>query len=169
MELFKRLPRFRPLLRAEEEIIPPEEQNNYPDFASDFTTLQNVLLPTFREVDNEALRSQNLYRWIYIILILGGALVTIVAILQIAFLNYSWIAFIGTAIATMLAVATGFLQSFKYQERYFNARLGAERLRSEYFLFLSYSGLYANDQDRVQKLEQRIIEIRREVKGGGIA
>ncbi len=168
MALFKRLPRFRPPT-SQEEIIPPEESKNYPDFASDFTTLQTVLLPTFRELDNEALRSQNLYRWIYIILILGGALVTIVAILQIAFLSASWIALIGTAIATLLAVATGFLQSFKYQERYFNARLGAERLRSEYFLFLSYSGLYASDPNRVQKLEQRILEIRREVEGVAIA
>lgn len=168
MVLFRRLPRFRPP-SSQEEIIPAEEQNNYPDFASDFRTLQNVLLPAFRELDDEALRSQNLYRWIYIILILGGALVTIVAIVQIALLNYSWIAFIGTAIAILMAAATGFLQSFKYQERYFNARLGAERLRSEYFLFLSYSDLYANNLDRVQKLEQRIIEIRREVEGGDIA
>ena len=126
-------------------------------------------LPAFRDLDNEALQSQNLYRWMYIILILGGALVTIVAILQIAFFNASWIALIGSAIATILAVATAFLQSFRYQERYFNTRLGAERLRSEYFLFLSSSGLYANTQDRMQKLEQRILDIKREVKGGGIA
>jgi len=83
MELFKRLPNFRPISDELQEIVPRSEQNNYPDFAGDFALLEKELMPHFRELDNEALRQQNWYRWMYIILIFGGTLVTILGIVQL--------------------------------------------------------------------------------------
>lgn len=168
MELFKRLPNFHPLPREQQEIISPDERNKHPDFASDFEILQDKLIPIFREVDNEALNCQNRYRFMYLILIVGSALATIVIIFQIAFLRITVLDAIGTLIAGLLFIATSSLQLFKYQERYFDARLAAERLRSEYFLFLGHLHQYAN-KDRVQQLERRIIEIRKGAESDEIA
>jgi hypothetical protein len=58
------------------------------------------------------------------------------------------------------ALIAGFLTSVSYiarevknQKKYFSSRLKAERLRSEYFLFLGRMGNYSNDADREDKLE----------------
>jgi|SRR5579883_1267315 hypothetical protein len=167
--LFKRFPRFHPLPSKPQEIVPPEARSKYPDFASDFETLQDELLPAFRELDNQAILCQNRYRAMYLVLVLGGTLVTIVTILQIAFSQATWIDYIGGSFAAVLAVMTSFWQPAAQQKRYFDARLGAERLRSEYFLFLRHTAPYENAQDRRQKLAQRIIDIRRKAEGSGIA
>lgn len=169
LELFNRLPKFRPLSSELQEIIPLDVRNNYPGFASDFDTLQKEVIPYFRELDNEAFRSQNAYRWTYIILILGGALATILGIVQLAFINTAGIGIAGAVVAAILAAATAFSQSFNQHDRYLNSRLAAERLRCEYFLFLGHLGRYANDQLRVQKLLQRVTEIRKEAEGSGSA
>ncbi len=68
--LFKRFPTFHVALR-EDDLVKPEERDNYPAFAEDFKTLDEELMRTFRDFDNEALRNQNFYRGMYVILILG--------------------------------------------------------------------------------------------------
>lgn len=72
--LFKRFPVFS-VARREDDLVKPEKRNKYSTFADDFATLDLELIPFFRDFDNEALRSQNAYRGMYVILILGGALV----------------------------------------------------------------------------------------------
>lgn len=163
MVLFRRFPNFHPLPREKQQLIPLGERNNYPAFAEDFETLERELMPYFRELDNEAFRRQNWYRWMYIILIFGGALVTILGIFQIAFLNTVWIGIAGAIVALVLGSVTTYSRTFKHHVRYLNARSAAELLRSEYFLFLGRLGQYANDQDRIQELRKRVIEIK--VKG----
>lgn len=162
LELFRRLPRSHPL--PSEEIISSEERSKHPAFASEFAILQDTLMPAFHELDNEALDCQNRYRSMYLILIVGSMLATILIVFQISFLAATWLDIIGTIIALILTIATSVLQAFKYQERYYNARLGAERLRSEYFLFLGHLGQYENS-DRAQQLERRIIQIRKGAEG----
>lgn len=164
--LFKRWPRWNPLPSKPQEIIPQDEREKHSAFASDFDTLQSKLIPAFRDLDNEALNCQNQSRSMYLILIVSSMLATMLIVIQIALLAVTVLDFIGTLIALALTIATSVLQAFKYQERYFNARLGAERLRSEYFLFLGHLGLYANN-DRVQQLENQIIEIRKGAAGHG--
>jgi hypothetical protein len=163
MELFRRFPNFYPLPRQKQQLIPFNEWSNYPAFAEDFKTLERELMPYFHELDNESFRRQNWYRRMYIILIFGGALVTILGIVQIAFINTVWIGIAGAIVALALGSVTTYSRTFKHHERYLNARLVAERLRSEYFLFLGRLGQYANDQDRIQELRKRVIEIK--VKG----
>lgn len=160
MELFRRFPKLRPLPREAQQLIPASEWMAYPAFQDDFEILEKELLPTFRELDNEALSKQNRYRWLYIILIFGGALTTILGIVQLAFVNASGIGVAGALIAAVLAVATGVLQRFNDHERYLDARLAAEQLRSEYFLFLGCSGQYADQQNRVQHLVKQITYIK---------
>jgi hypothetical protein len=155
--LFKRFPTFRVASR-EDDLVKPEARDKYPAFAGDFKTLDGELMPNFRGFDNEAIRNQNTYRGMYIILILGGAIVTIFGILQIAFLDTVWIGIAGSIVAFGLAAVTSLLSQLKYQKRYLNARLRAERLRSEYFLFLGRIDHYSA-QDRVQNLRQRVAEI----------
>ncbi len=161
MELFKRFPKFRLLLK-DEPIVPGDVRSNYPSFAADFEILDKELLPLFQTLDKEASIQQNSYRWTYVILIFGGSLATILGIAQLAFLDASWIGLVE-ALVSAVVTATTALQSRKQHERYMNARLAAERLRSEYFLFLGHFAQYANDQDRVQKLIQHVAEIK--VKG----
>src|SRR5947209_11475888 len=160
MQLFKRFPKFHPLPREEQQLVPIAERSQYPSFTEDFKTLDRELMPSFCELDDEALNSQNRYRAMYVILIFGGAAVTILGIVQLAFLNTSWIGIIEAVAAALLGFATAWLQAFKYQERYFNARLAAERLRSQYFLFLGRRGEYANEQDRVQKLIEYVVDMK---------
>jgi len=164
MELFRRFPKFHPLPREEQQLIPPKEKGNYPAFAEDFETLERELLPFFRELDNEALRGQNWYRWMYVILIFGGALVTVLGIVQLAFINTIWIGTVEAIVAAVLGAVTAASRTFNHQERYLNARLAAEGLRGEYFLFLGCFEQYGNEQDRVQKLIRRVADIK--AKGG---
>ncbi len=163
MQLFRRFPKFHPLLREEQQLVPLKERSQYPAFIEDFKTLDRELMPYFRELDNEALQGQNGYRWTYIILIFGGALVTILGIVQIA-IQALGIALGGAIVAVILGATTTVARTFNHQARYLNARLAAERLRSEYFLFLGHFGEYASEQDRGQKLIQRVADIK--ARGG---
>jgi len=121
----------------------------------DFETLDTLLVPVFRELDNEALRQQNRYRWMYIVLIFGGTLATILGVVQLAFSTLSWPGFVGAIVAAILAVTTTISRTFKHHEHYLNARLATERLRGEYFLFLGHCPPYEKDQDRLQRLRQK--------------
>lgn len=159
--LFKRFPVVHPM-RREDDLVKPEKRNRYPVFADDFETLDHELIPFFRDFDNEALRSQNAYRGMYVVLILGGALVTILGIAQIAFSDTSGIGIAGSVVALVLGVVTTLSSRFNHQKRYLNARLSAERLRGEYFLFLGRFEPYANDQERLQKLKKRVAAIKAE-------
>ena len=164
MVLFKRFPRFTPLPYTEQHLIPPQERSNYPSFAADFTTLEDMLMPTFRELDKEALRQQNIYRRQYIILIFGGSLVTIFGIVQIALQSIDWPGIAGAAIAFILFVTTTASRSFKNHERYLDLRLAAEELRGTYFLFLGHYHPYENDQNRIELLHRHVKDTKRRAK-----
>ena len=159
MALFKRFPTFHPLPAREQHLVPPDERSSYPSLMPDFETLDTLLVPVFRELDNEALRQQNRYRWMYIVLIFGGTLATILGVVQLAFSTLSWPGFVGAIVAAILAVTTTISRTFKHHEHYLNARLATERLRGEYFLFLGHCPPYEKDQDRLQRLRQTVTEM----------
>ena len=159
MKLFKRFPNFHPLPDQEQHIITPAVRSSYPAFTEDFITLDAELMAQFRQLDNEAQRRQNWYRWMYVILVLGGALTTILLILQIAFISITGFDLAGAVLAAILGTATTISRSFKHHEHYLNARLAAERLRSEYFLFLGHLGSYADDQNSLLNIRSRVNEI----------
>jgi Protein of unknown function (DUF4231) len=161
--LFKRFPTLNPLPAREQHLVPPDERSPYPSLMSDFETLDALLMPVFRELDKETLRQQNRYRWMYIVLIFGGTLATILGVIQLAFSTLSWPGFAGAIVAAILAVTTTVSRTFKHHEHYLNARLASERLRGEYFLFLGHCPPYENDQDRIQHLRQIVTEL--QIKG----
>jgi Protein of unknown function (DUF4231) len=160
MSLFRYFPTFRLHLKGDQHIIPLAVRNTYPTFDADFKTLDHELMPFFRRFDEEALISQNRYRWIYVIIIFGSALTALLAIVQIAFINIPGLDVTAGIFAALLAGASAFLGRFSPHNRYMNARLATERLRSEYFLFLGHLGHYANDHDRVRNLIMRVAEIK---------
>ena len=161
MDLFKQFPRFRPLASKAEPLVAASELKKYPAFANDFRTLDEVLVPIYTTLNEEAVTQQNLYRWMYILLILGGALATILGIVRLAF-NVAVIGLAGAIVAATLGCISLALRSLPYHQRYLNARLAAEQLRGEYFLFLGRIGPYADESQRLAYLKQRVLLIKHE-------
>ncbi len=164
MVLFKRFPTLRPLPSSEQHLIPLDEQKKYASFDADFATLENILMPTFRELDNEALEQQNSYRWTYVILIFGGTLATVLGILQIAFATIVWFDAASAIIAAILALIAAIPRSFQHHERYLDTRLATEKLRSAYFLFLGHQHPYDDEQKRVEHLHSYVRDIKRRAR-----
>lgn len=158
MQLFRHFPLRYPK-QSDEYIIAPADRGKYPALAGDFEVLDRELLPHFRKFDNEAQHRQYWYRLMYVILVFGGALTTILIVFQIAFLALVGFDIAGTMVASVLGAATAISRAFNHHERYLNARLVAERLRGEYFLFLGSLDEYADDQERVRKLHANVLEI----------
>ncbi len=158
MELFNQFPKIRLKLDEIQEIVPKDEQSKYPAFQADFAILEAELMNIFRSLDNKARRYQNLYRGLYVIVIFGGMLVTILGIIQFVADSIA-IGILTALVAAVVSAAALILRSFHYHENYLNARLAAEALRGEYFLFLGHQGFYADEQDRITHLRERVIEI----------
>ena len=159
MVLFKRLPQLRWKPPEDQEIIPLEAQKQCPELAADFKTLAEELMPHFRELDANALRLQNEFRLEQVLLIFGGTLATILGALH-ASLGAVWCGIIESVLAAALSAIAMRAKATRAQQRYFTDRLKAEKLRAEYFLFLSRVGNYADDSARLRQLIRRVAEIR---------
>ena len=164
MIVFKRFPKLHPLPKDEQHIVPLNERSSYPAFAKDFDKLDDILMPTFRKLDNEALKRQNSYRWAYIILIFGGSLATIFGIVQIAFQTIDWPGYVEAFIAALLVGSTAYSHNFNSHERYLNARLAAEQLRSTYFLYLRRHHPFEDEKTREDHLQQQVDDIEQGVR-----
>ncbi len=164
MVVFKRFPKIHLLLQQNQHIVPLDKRNNYPSFTADFVILDEILMPVFRSLDNEATKQQNSYRWIYIILIFGGSLATIFAIVQLAFQSIEWPGYVEAIIAAMLVGNTAITRSFNNHERYLDTRLAAEQLRSMYFLFLRRYSPFEDEQTRKDHLQREVDAIKRKVR-----
>jgi hypothetical protein len=160
--LFKRLPklRFKPL--EKKEVIPVEAQAQCPDLAADLATLESELMPYFRELDASALRFQNQFRLYQVTLIFGGALATILGALHASLASGAgtWIGISEAVLAAVLSGVAVRSQTTRAHERYSTDRLKAERLRSEYFLFLGRVGTYSDERERLPQLIRRIGEVK---------
>lgn len=162
MALFKRLPSLRWSAPRDEQIVPAEAQTQSPAFTGDFKTLEDELMPHFRELDTEALRVQNHFRLQQVVLIFGGACATILGAVQ-ANLGAGpavWAGIIESVLAAVLAAMALRAQTTHAQERYFTDRLKAEKLRAEYFLFLGRVGIYGDAEDRLPNLIRRVADIK---------
>jgi Protein of unknown function (DUF4231) len=161
--LFKRLPNllWRPP-ESEQQIVEPEAQNQFPELKSDFEILEQELMPSFRKLDNEALRAQNLFRLQQVILLAGGVITTTLGAVQAAHAKERWPGAAEAVVAAFLTSVSYIAREFNEQKNYFSTRLKAEALRGEYFLFLGRIGNYANDDDRAQNLIRRVADIESE-------
>lgn len=159
MVLFKRLPKLRWKPPEKEELVPIEAQARRPDLAADFATLESELMPYFRELDANALRLQNQFRLRQVTLIFGGALATILGALH-ANLASAWIGISETVLAAVLSGVAVRSLTARAHERYSSDRLKAEKLRSEYFLFLGRIGTYLDERERLPQLIRRVGEVK---------
>jgi hypothetical protein len=160
--LFKRLPSLRWSAPRDEQIVPAEAQIQSPAFTGDFKTLEDELMPHFRELDTEALRVQNQFRLQQVVLIFGGACATILGAVHAGLggASAAWAGIAESVLAAVLAAVVLRAQTTQAQERYFTDRLKAEKLRAEYFLFLGRVGIYGDAEDRLPNLIRRVADIK---------
>jgi hypothetical protein len=126
----------RPLVRA-------ELRQECPALAEDFAALDDLLLPTFYELDEEALRAQNSFRLGQVLIIVGGSAVTALGAVQAAL--GGGVTELGVAAAIVsgvLAAVVSYVRGRDAKTEYFTTRLKAERLRGEYFLYLGHVAHY---------------------------
>ncbi|MGE0127717.1 MAG: DUF4231 domain-containing protein [Blastocatellales bacterium] len=157
--LFKRMPMLVWRPKENEQIISLDNQNNYPDFKADFEILERELMPHFRQLDNESLRSQNQFRRQQLVLIAGGVIATTLGAIQTTNTNVKWPSIAQAAVAAFLTAVMGLARELQAQKIFLSNRIKAEMLRGEFFLFLGRVGNYANDADRVQNLIGRVADI----------
>ena len=163
--LFKRRPvlRWRPPKEQQEIISLKKQQEDYPDFAADFAILKDDLMPAYRELSNKAARGQNQFHLEQLVLIIGGALVTILGAIQVTLLAVfhasTWPGVVEAMLAIILASVAQYTRVSNAQERYFVSRRQAEVLKGEYFLFLGRFPPY-DDAQRQQHLRDRVDEVR---------
>jgi hypothetical protein len=146
----------------QQPILSPDDRRGFPDLADDFELLGAELEEVFRRYDRDALAGQNRFRLVYLLLIVGGATATALGALQCAAHGGKlWLGIAGAVVAGLLAPLAIAAQSGRSQRAYFTNRLKAERLRSEYFLFLVGAAEYkaTDDERRRDLLRKRIAAI----------
>jgi hypothetical protein len=151
------LPRLRWRPASAEPFVPPAALAASPALAPDIELLERELVPLFRKLDEDSLHAQNTYRLGQLAVIVGGMVASTLGAAQTA-LGGGVIALAvpEAIIAGLLASVLVYVRGRNAQREYFTRRLKAERLRSEYFLFLSRVGDYAEkDNDTRRRLLHR--------------
>ena len=146
----------------QQPILPTDDRGRFPDLAGDFEVLGAELEEAFRRYDRDALAGQNRFRLLYLLLIVGGATATALGALQCAAHGGKlWLGLAGAVVAGLLAPLAIAAQNGRANRAYFTNRLKAERLRSEYFVFLVGAAEYqgVDDERRLDLLRRRIAAI----------
>jgi hypothetical protein len=158
--LFKRRPRPFYKRGSSDPLIQPCVRDRNPALEAEFAEITRLVFPRYQGFDQDALEYQNRYRLQQTLLITFGLLATAAGGLQT--LDDDLTRPLGVAEA-LLGVVLAFLASrlrrAGAQRGYVQARLAAERLRGEAFLFLTRAGPYEADQDRAGTLDARVAKI----------
>ena len=148
---------------AQHPILSAADRRRFPELADDFEVLGAELEEPFVHYDRGALAGQNRFRLLHLLLIAGGAAATALGALQCAAHGGKlWLGISEAVIAGLLAPLAISARSGRAHRAYFTNRLKAERLRSEYFVFLVGAGEYSEIDDgrrRVELLRRRIAAI----------
>lgn len=158
----RRLPQMRWRLRnSYQQLVEFEERAPYPELNEDFVFLDDHLMPAYRECDTEALRQQNGFYRANMIYLVGSFAATVLGIVQAAVGGgLFWIGLLESVLAAALGGGIVVATLRTNQRGYYTNRLKAERLRSEYFLFLGRQGHYADPHSRRDALQARVQAIR---------
>jgi hypothetical protein len=149
-------------LRPQWPILAEKYQQQFPELEDDFRVLRDELEPVFAELDRAALAGQNTYRLVNLLLITGGAAATALGAVQAAAAGGRfWLGIAEAVLTGLLAPLAIAARSGKAHRAYFTNRLKAERLRAEYFVFLTRAGDYAGvpDDERAGTLRSRVATI----------
>ncbi len=140
-------------------VVPPAALRTYPALAADLAVWGDQLEPRFRRLDHQAQILQNQFWRQRVMLITGGLLATSLATVQAAMGGGIVVLAVLQAVLTgLLAGLAVLIRSRRAQQGYFTSRLKAERIKSEFFLFLARAGGYAGD-DRLTRLQQEVDDI----------
>jgi len=133
-------------------VVRPEWLNQYQLLAQDLTVWCEQLESRFRRLDHRAQILQNQFWLQRVTLIAGGLVATSLAVVQAAAGGGVVVLAVVQAVLTgLLAGLTVLMRSRRAQHGYLSARLKAERIKSEFFLFLARAAHYA-DGDPVTRL-----------------
>jgi hypothetical protein len=140
-------------------VITQKQITQYKALAPDLEVWTKQFESRFRRLDHEAQKLQNQFWRQNVVLIIGGLIATTLGATQAALGGGNvWLA-VATAVLTgLLAGLTVLIRSRRAQQGYLTARLKAEQIKSEYFLFLGRVGDYATG-DPVARLKQQVDDI----------
>jgi len=162
--LLKRFPRLLRQPREDEPwpgdrpLMPPESLTKYQTLEADIA-VWDQLEPRFLKLDHRAQNLQNQFWRQRVMLIAGGLLATSLATVQAAVGGGNvYLAAIQAVLTGLLAGLTVLIRSRRAQRGYLSARLRAEQIKSEFFLFLARAGDYA-EGDPVIRLAQKVDNI----------
>jgi len=137
-----------------------ERPEDYATLAEELAVWAKVGERRFRPLDHEAQILQNRFRRQHVALILGGLLATSLGAFQATAGGRLKVgaAAIQAVLAGLLAGLTVLVRSRRAQHGYLGARLRAERIKSEFFLFVAHAGEYDGNHPEV-RLRQQIDDI----------
>lgn len=138
---WKRLPPDYPLVSS---IL----RADLPMLEDELAYLDREIVPRFRSVDHAAVRAQHSFRLAGVTLIIGGAVATSLGAAQTAIGGGSL--GIGIAEAVVAAAVSGitvYARGRRFQQTYLNKRVAAERIKSQYYLYVTRAGIYGVDDD----------------------
>jgi Protein of unknown function (DUF4231) len=141
-------------------LVSVQQRSSAPALAGDFAALDDILMPVFHRLDEDALRAQNSYRLGQVLIILGGSLATALGSVQAALGGgVTALGLAGALVSGALAAVVAYVRQSDVQKQYLTARLKAERLRGEYFRYLARLAPYgAGDQSATLRAQVDAIE-----------
>ena len=137
-------------------VLPEDADQLYPQLVLDFQIWRDRFERTFRRLDHDAQLLQQQFWRQQVTLIAGGLLATALGAFQAA--NGGGNRGVAAALAVVAGLLTGLtalVRARRAQQGYLTARLKAERIKSEYFLFLARAGGYEGS-GREGRLRQQV-------------
>jgi hypothetical protein len=136
-------------------VLEEEDQDEYPQLADDLAVWRDLLKCRFRRLDHTAQVLQNQFWRQNVALIIGGLVATSLGAVQAALGGgVVGLAVAQAVLAGALAGLTVLIRSRRAQHGYFTARLKAEQIKTEFFMFLGRVGNYAGPDRRAALVKQ---------------
>ena len=140
-------------------VLPEDADDRFPELIPDFNIWREKIERQFRRLDHEAQLLQNRFWRQQVTLIVGGLAVTALGAWQAAGGGGNkGIAAAQAVLAGLLTGLTALVRGRRAQQGYLTARLKAERIKSEFFLFLGRVGGY-EEADRGERLRRQVEDI----------
>ena len=140
-------------------VVDRQHLERFPLLAEDLRLWAEQHEERFRWLDDRARQLQNQFWRQHVVLIVGGLLATSLGAAQAAGGGGSVVlAVVQSMLAGVLAGITVLVRSRRAQHGYIAARLKAERMRSELYLFLGRVGPYAGPRP-ADRLQQQVDDI----------
>jgi Protein of unknown function (DUF4231) len=141
-------------------VVQEDQLREYPELADDLKLWCTQVEPRFRKLDHRARILQNQFWRQHLALIIGGLVATSLGAIQAAVGGGVEALAVAQALLTgALAGLTVLIRSRRAQHGYLTARLRAERIKSEFFLFLARVGGYGERGDPAARLIEQVGDI----------